>query len=103
MNLGNLGGRLTPPSAPNISAPGRPIWPAYRAPVKPARGLFAVPAAIFVGTPGAARAAEPVAEGAAAAGFCAALLGALLTICTVLPALILYVLNGSWSFITRPE
>jgi hypothetical protein len=37
-----------------MSAPGSPICPAYLAPVKPANGLFAVPAAIFVGTAGTA-------------------------------------------------
>jgi hypothetical protein len=42
---------LTPPSGPNIPAPGSWAKPAYRAPVNPARGLFPVPAARFVGTP----------------------------------------------------
>lgn len=42
----------TPPSGPNIPAPGSCAYPAYRAPVKPARGLLPVPAAKFVGTPG---------------------------------------------------
>jgi len=77
-----------------MSIPGKPMWPAYRAPVNPASGLFAVPAAIFVGTPDAAL---------VDAGFCAALLCALFTMCIVFPVLILYVLKGSSFFMTRPE
>src|SRR5262245_24000321 len=46
-------GVLTPPSAPNMSALGRLACPANRAPVRPARMLFAeVPAAMFWGTAG---------------------------------------------------
>lgn len=61
------------------------LCPAYLAPVSPTKGLFtAVPAAIFVGTPAAGEADAP-----AFAGFWAALLGALFTMCIVLPSLIL--------------
>jgi hypothetical protein len=87
-----------------MSIPGKPMWPAYRAPVNPASGLFAVPAAIFVGTPDAALGVDPAAaEAPVDAGFCAALLCALFTMCIVFPVLILYVLKGSSFFMTRPE
>lgn len=41
---------ITPPSAPKDEALGSPWKPAYLAPVKAARGLLPVPAAMLVGT-----------------------------------------------------
>ncbi len=51
--------RHTPPSGPNMPAPGSCAKPAYRAPVNPAKGLLPVPAAMLFGTPVAAG-VEPV-------------------------------------------
>lgn len=45
------------------------MCPANRAPVSPARGLFAVPAAMFVGTPAAALGAPAAAAAPELAGF----------------------------------
>lgn len=55
---------------------------------------------MFCGIWGAAGAADDDDE---AEGVGAGLLAALLTRCTVLPDLILYVLRGSSFFMTRPE
>lgn len=67
--------KLTPPSGPNISADGRLVRPAYLAPVRPAKGLFAVPAAILVGIWGAVGVEEDADdEAGAGVGLLAALL-----------------------------
>lgn len=66
-----------------MSRPGRLIWwPAYRAPVKPAKGLLAVPEAMLVGTAGGVEVDD------AEAGW-VWLLAALLTMWMVLLCLIL--------------
>ena len=51
VKVGFCVGIRTPPSGPNMPAPGSWARPAYRAPVRPAKGLLPVPAARFDGTP----------------------------------------------------
>lgn len=78
---------------------GRPWKPAYRAPVRPASGLLAVPVAIG----GKAGTAGVAALDVELAGFCLALLAAPLTRCIVLPSLMLCVDKVSSFLSTRPE